>query len=89
MDASLLVPLALAGLAGAGFVVNEWSHGAMAESGGLGHRHLLDHGGYHCATHDGARGTEHVAHMHGNTTAVPHEACPGGAAMHGGGMHGG
>lgn len=84
----LLVPLGLAGLMTAGFAVNEWSHGGMAQTMGLGHHHMTDYGGYHCAMHDDAdHAAHHLAHMHGNNTTMPHDGCPGGPAMHG--AHGG
>ena len=89
MNASLLIPLVVAGLSGGGFVVNEWSHGEMAEAMGLGHHHMLDYDGVHCAAHNNAtQGQMHAAHMHGNSS-VPHDGCAGGAAMHGGAGDGG
>lgn len=62
-------------------MVNEASHGGMAEAMGLGHRHMTDVGGYHCASHAGEHGAHHVAHMH-NETRAAHDGCPGGSAMH-------
>jgi hypothetical protein len=83
--------LGLAGLFTAGFAMNEWSHGGMTEMMGLGHHHMSDVGGYHCAMHDDAEHvTHHMSHMHGNNRTAPHDACPGGGTMHGpGGMSGG
>lgn len=78
---------------GSTFVLNEWSHGGTGGMMGLGHRHMLDYGSYHCAGHDDARhGAHHVEHMHANgpgeNATHPHTHCPGGAAMHGDGMGG-
>lgn len=78
----LVLSLALAG----GFVANEWSHGGLSEATGAGHHHMLDYGGYHCAAHDDpAQGEMHMAHMHQADMPMPHDACPGGDSMHGGG----
>lgn len=66
--------LAVAGLLALLFVVNELGHGAVAETVGLGHHHMLDYGGYHCAGHDTPDGARHMQHMHGNHTHAP---CPG------------
>lgn len=41
---ALAVPLAVACVATGLFLVNEWSHGAVAEAAGLGHHHLLAEG---------------------------------------------
>jgi hypothetical protein len=79
----VLLPLALAAIFGAFFVGNEWSHGGFAEAMGLGHRHLFDHGGHHCASHDDAAvGAKHMEHMHDGNRTVTHGLCPGGARMH-------
>lgn len=76
---------------GTAFVVNETTHGGMAEFIGFGHHHLSDSGGYHCVDH---ASLTHVQHMH-NGTATDHSHCPGGLTIHGdghrhshGGMHG-
>lgn len=82
LTAGLAIPVVLATAFGGAFMVNEWSHGAMAEAAGMGHRHMLDYAGVHCAAHDGAQAGAHAAHMHGNAT-MPHGQCAGGAAMHG------
>lgn len=94
---AIAFPLALALGAGTAFGANEWTHGGVAEGVGVGHHHLADYGGYHCAPHDDAtRAALHRAHMHGNATMTDeagvtmmgdatraHAACPGGAAEHG------
>lgn len=67
-------------------MANEATHGGVSEMMGLGHHHMADYGGYHCASHDGTHGHHHVEHMH-NETRTAHEDCPGGSGMHGG-MHG-
>lgn len=85
----LAVPLLVTGVAAGAFLMNEWSHGGVSEAMGLGHRHMLDYGGYHCAAHDDPElGAMHMAHMHGNA-AMPHASCPGSAGMHSGMMAGG
>lgn len=65
----LVLPLAVAATFGGGFLMNEWSHGGMAEAMGLGHHHMLDYGGVHCLPpDDGARLAAHMdphAPMHG------------------------
>ena len=79
MDALVALPLALALLAGGGFIVNEWSHGGLSEAAGLGHHHLADDDAWHCA-HGDAAGMD------------PAHACPAGAshaAMEHAAMHGG
>jgi hypothetical protein len=77
------IPLALALAMGTGFVANEWSHGGLSDAFGMGHRHLLDFGGYHCAAHDDPeRGPMHASHMHGNGLPVEHAGCRGGSQMH-------
>jgi hypothetical protein len=83
LSPGLAMPVVLAAAFSGGFLVNEWSHGSLAETTGLGHHHMLDHGGHHCAAHDDAeRAAYHVAHMHGSEP-VAHAACTGGPAMHG------
>jgi hypothetical protein len=89
-----ILPTILAGLFMAGFAGNEATHGGFAEAMGMGHRHMLDNGGYHCVDHDDPEhGPHHMEHMHGDEP-MRHEMCPGGAGMHrhngmGGGMMGG
>lgn len=75
MDAMVVVPLVLALLAGGGFVLNEWSHGAMSETMGLEHRHLSDDGGWHCGE---GRARANATCAHPGAAHAP---------MHGG-MHG-
>ena len=75
------VPVVLATAFGGAFMVNEWSHGGLSEAVGLGHHHMLDYSGVHCAAHGGDQAMAHAAHMHG-AAPVAHDACPGGAAMH-------
>lgn len=81
------VPLALglAALLGAGFAGNEVSHGAMAEAMGLGHHHMMDYDGAHCASLDGPMAAQHVGHMHGGDWNATHAGCGG---MHHGMMGG-
>lgn len=58
--------LILAGVLALTFGANEISHGQVAETVGVDHHHMLDHGGYHCAAHDDAELREHHhEHMHG------------------------
>lgn len=79
----------------AGFGANEMTHGGVAGTMGLGHHHMLDYGGYHCADHhDDAVAGDHFEHMHSqawngswNGTYGPgyheHAACySDGQAMH-------
>lgn len=94
---AVLVPLALTGMLGTAFAANEWTHGGMSEAMGLGHRHMMDYGAYHCVDHaDAMHAAMHLQHMHGNVTmrdaqgnmmfgnaTMPHMACAGGAGMHG------
>jgi hypothetical protein len=84
MAALLPVTVGLSLPFGGGFLLNEWTHGAVSEAAGLGHHHAFDVGGYHCASHDDpAHAAMHRSHMHGEAPA-PHDDCPGGSAMHGG-----
>lgn len=77
------IPLGIALTMGGGFLANEWSHGGLSEALGMGHRHALDFGGYHCAPHDDSeRGRMHVEHMHQEGSPMPHDECAGGSAMH-------
>ncbi len=88
LDLALAVPAALAVLFGAGFAANEVSHGAMSETMGLGHRHMMDMTGYHCVDHDASSMShDHMQHMHGNNSTMPHENCPGGSGMHAAAMN--
>lgn len=81
MDALVAIPLTLALIAGSGFVLNEWSHGALSEMAGLGHHHLADDAAWHCAraASPEMNATAEACRMAG----MPHNA------MHGGGMMGG
>lgn len=81
MSASMMGALIVSGLAGMGVMANEASHGGMAQAMGLGHHHLTDVGGYHCASHTGPDGATHMEHMH-NETMMQHGNCPGGSGMH-------
>lgn len=88
MQALLVIPMVATALAGTGFLANEWSHGGLSEAMGMGHHHMLDFAGMHCAAHgDPALGAAHMAHMHGNAS-MPHDGCPGGPGMHRQGMMG-
>jgi hypothetical protein len=70
-----LIAAIAAGMMMTGFAANEMTHGGMAESMGMGHQHMLDHGGYHCAEPGSAHWENHEAHMHdGNMT----DHCGGG-----------
>lgn len=54
-----------AGIMMTGFAANEMTHGGFAESMGMGHHHMTDHGGYHCTgPDDDAHWQDHVDHMH-------------------------
>jgi hypothetical protein len=72
MLAPQILAVALAGVLFAGFAVNEMSHGAMAEMMGLGHRHMLDHGGYHCAEPTSEHWERHQSHMHRHDGDAPY-----------------
>ena len=95
MSTAIMAGLVVAGVAGVGMMANEATHGGVAEMMGLGHNHMADYGGYHCASHDGSHGQHHMTHMHDETHAG-HAGCPGGSQMHdmdhpmmpGGMMHG-
>lgn len=81
LNLAATLPVVLSLAFGGAFVANEWSHGGVARSMGMGHQHMLDYGGYHCVDHDDARHHErHMNHMHGNVT-MPHDRCPGGGNM--------
>jgi len=69
MLAPQLIAAIVAGVTMTGFAANEMSHGAMAEALGMGHHHMTDQGGYHCAGPSDAQWAQHVSHMHGNSTA--------------------
>jgi hypothetical protein len=84
----MLGALIVSGMAGFGVMANEGTHGGMAEAMGLGHHHMTDVGGYHCASHSGPDAQRHMDHMH-NETMVHHENCSGGSSMHRMGMMGG
>jgi len=65
VDAHVALALAVTAVAGAGFALNEWTHGAVSEAAGWGHRHLLDDAPWHCGA---------AAHPHGG--AAPHAHAP-------------
>ena len=88
LSTNLIACLAVGGLAAMGTMVNEGTHGGLAEMMGLGHHHMADYGGYHCASHDGEDGAEHMEHMHGEHP-MDHSDCPGGSDMHDMGHMGG
>jgi hypothetical protein len=78
----LLTAFLLTAVSMGGVAINEYTHGDMAEMMGFGHRHMFDHGGYHCAPHDhGEHGQRHMQHMH-EENHLPHHQCNGGADMH-------
>lgn len=59
----LAIPLSIALLTGSGFILNEWSEGALAQTMGLGHHHMsAPHTS--CAAMDELHGDH--ATMHGN-----------------------
>lgn len=72
---ALLLPLAVTGMAGGGFLLNEWTHGAMAEAMGLGHHHVLDADAAHCGGHGAMASGVMAAHAHG---ASDQPGCSGG-----------
>ena len=78
---NVIAALAVGGLAAMGTMINEGTHGEIAEMMGLGHHHMTDYGGYHCASHTGEHGADHMEHMHGDHP-MDHDDCPGGADMH-------
>lgn len=47
---------------------NEMTHGGFAQAMGVGHHHMADYGGYHCAGPNDADWARHVDHMHGGST---------------------
>lgn len=65
---NLVYVLIAAGIMMGGFGANEASHGSLAEGMGLGHHHMSDYGGYHCAGPDDAHWGQHVDHMHDGAT---------------------
>ena len=65
MVAPQLIAIIAAGMFMGGFAGNEFSHGGFAESMGMGHHHMTDYGGYHCADpSDDEHWADHVEHMH-------------------------
>jgi hypothetical protein len=58
MSVLVWLPLGIALVMGGSFVVNEWSHGGLSETMGMGHHHMLDYGRQHCTDASG-----HVVHM--------------------------
>lgn len=81
LKTSLLAALGVGGIAAMGTMVNEGTHGDVAEMMGFGHHHMADYGGYHCASHMGEEGDEHFRHMH-EDHETRHDDCPGGGDMH-------
>ena len=81
MQTGMMAALIVSGVAGAGMMANEASHGQVAEMMGVGHQHMADYGGYHCTSHQGDHASHHVDHMH-NETHAAHAGCPGGSGMH-------
>lgn len=78
----LLAAFLLTAVSMAGVAVNEHTHGGVAEMMGFGHRHMMDHGGYHCVPHDHPEhGERHMQHMH-EENQMPHNQCAGGGHMH-------
>lgn len=71
----LALILGIAGALAAGFAGNEMAHGGMAEAMGLGHRHMMDYDGAHCAAMDGAMGAQHLQHMHRGDPSASHMGC--------------
>ncbi len=72
----LALPISLAVAFGGLFVANEFGHGAVAETLGFGHHHMLDAGGYHCVDHnDPDQGPRHMEHMHNQTGDHAHGGC--------------
>lgn len=72
ITAFLLTTVSLGGVA-----MNELSHGEVAEVMGFGHRHMFDHGGYHCTSHDHSQHAQaHMQHMHEENN-MTHGQCPG------------
>ena len=62
----LAIPLGIALLTGSGFILNEWSEGALAQTMGMGHHHMsAPH--VHCGAMDGFRGNHSTMResMHG------------------------
>ena len=75
MEPLVLVALLVTAAAGAGFALNEWSHGGVSESLGWGHRHMLDDAPWHCGAsphpHGGA-----APHAHAGASAACVEEAP-------------
>lgn len=91
MQLILAIPTGVSLVLAGGFFGNEWTHGGLSETWGLGHHHMFDYGGYHCTSHnDTVHPQHHYEHMHANGSR-PHRHCPGSLGMHDGGMppHGG
>ncbi len=81
-DAVLAVLAGITLLASCGIVTNEAGHGMLSEAMGMGHHHIADYGGYHCANHDTTPlGEQHMNHMHKQHTST-HNHCQGGKEMH-------
>jgi hypothetical protein len=78
---NLIAALAIGGLAAVGAMANEATHGGVSEMMGMGHHHMADVGGYHCASHMDEHGEHHMEHMH-EEHPMDHDSCPGGSGMH-------
>ena len=78
------LPLLIASTFGGGFLVNEWSHGALSETVGLGHHHMLDYGGYHCSAYNAtAYGDHHMMGRPPQDLEGQASGCAGYGGMHG------
>lgn len=70
-----MIAIIVTGVFMGGFAGNEMSGGAFAESMGMGHHHMTDHGGYHCSgPGDEEHWADHVEHMHDGSTEF-HDHC--------------
>lgn len=83
MIQTTFVLMAVSGLMLAGVGANEMTHGGVAEGTGLGHQHMADYGGYHCADPEDMDWERHQEHMHADGQTAH---CGDG---HMDGMHGG
>lgn len=70
----------------AGFGANEMTHGGVAEGMGLGHQHMMDYDGYHCAEPGDTDWERHQEHMHDSTVGDHCGSGHMGAGHHGGMM---
>lgn len=69
-----------------GVGANEANHGALSEWMGLGHHHLTDHGGVHCASPGEPDWDRHVEHVHHGGQNGTHDHCDGAHMDDHGGM---